>query len=156
LFVPKGVPPGVYTFVLRGSGAYPFSKDPKAKPKPNIKLNEPSNPIAITVRPAPVSPAVDNKGGTLKQGQSLEIGGTVGRQNGFSGPVVLSLIAPAKFRLTAAPLVIAENSSRAGLLIHAAKESPAGPAAQVFVRADALIRGETVAVDEPVVLSVVK
>jgi hypothetical protein len=52
LVVPKNVPPGIYTFVVRGTGAYPFSKDLKAKTKPNVTLTEPSNSITIIVRPA--------------------------------------------------------------------------------------------------------
>jgi hypothetical protein len=50
LAVPRNVPRGIYTFLVRGTGAYPFSKDLKAKPKPNVSLTEPSNPITITVR----------------------------------------------------------------------------------------------------------
>jgi hypothetical protein len=50
LAVPRTVPRGIYTFLVRGTGAYPFSKDPKAKPKPNVSLTVPSNPITITVR----------------------------------------------------------------------------------------------------------
>jgi len=49
LSVPKEVPPGIYTILVRGTGAYPFSKDPKAKQKPNINLTEPSNPITLFV-----------------------------------------------------------------------------------------------------------
>ena len=37
-------PTGIYTFLLKGTGPYPFSKDPNAKTKPNINLSEPSNP----------------------------------------------------------------------------------------------------------------
>ena len=73
LFVPKNVPPGPYSFVVRGSGPYPFNKDPKAKEKPNITLTEPSNPITVMVRPAPVNLTVDNKGGNVKLGQKHEI-----------------------------------------------------------------------------------
>ena len=63
LFVPKNVPAGIYTILLRGTGAYPFSKDPKAKEKPNINLTEPSNPITLYVRPAPVNLSVEQQGG---------------------------------------------------------------------------------------------
>ena len=104
LFVPKNVAAGTYSFVVRGAGPYPFNKDPKAKDKPNVTLTEPSNPITLTVRPAPVSLTVDNKGGALKQGQQLEIEVTVARQNGFAGPVTLALDAPGNFKLSAAPV----------------------------------------------------
>ena len=98
LFVPKNVPPGTYSFVVRGSGPYPFNKDPKAKDKPNVTLTEPSNPITLTVKPAPVGLTVDNKGGALKQGQKLEIEVTVARQNGFTGPVTLAVNVPGELK----------------------------------------------------------
>lgn len=48
--VPANVPPGTYTLLVRGTGPFPFSKDPNAKQKPNVNVNEPSNPIILTVR----------------------------------------------------------------------------------------------------------
>src|SRR5262249_47627023 len=36
VFCAKNLAPGIYTFLLRGTGAYPFNKDPKAKEKPSI------------------------------------------------------------------------------------------------------------------------
>jgi hypothetical protein len=156
LFVPRNVPIGIYTILLRGTGAYPFNKDPKAKEKPNVNLTEPSNPITLFVRPAPVNLAVDTKGGALKQGSSLEVDVSIARQNGFAGPVSLSLTAPVNLKLTAAPVVLAENQAQAKLVILAAKDSPAGAAAQVFVRAVGMVRSEPIEVDEPVALTVVK
>jgi hypothetical protein len=50
LTVPANVPPGIYTFLVQGSGPFPFSKDPNAKQKPNVNVSQPSNPITITVR----------------------------------------------------------------------------------------------------------
>ncbi len=49
LNVPKNVTPGNYTILLRGTGPFPFNKDPNAKKKGNVNVNEPSNPIALTV-----------------------------------------------------------------------------------------------------------
>ena len=39
------VPPGMYTILIRGTGPFPFNKDPNAKDKPNVNVNEPSNPV---------------------------------------------------------------------------------------------------------------
>jgi hypothetical protein len=156
LFVPRNVPAGLYTFIVQGSGAYPFSKDPNAKPKPNINLTEPSNPISVTVRPAPVSLSVNNKGGTLKQGAALEIEAAITRQNGYAGPVSLGLAAPGSLKLSAEPVTIAGNDKQAKLAIRAAKDSPAGAASGVFVRATATVRSEPVEIEEPVALSVVR
>ncbi len=102
-FVGKDLAPGIYTFVLRGTGAYPFNKDPKAKDKPNINLIEPSNPITVMIRPAPVNMTVNNKGGALKQGGSLEIEVSIVRQNGCTGPISLSLVSGAGLKLSRRP-----------------------------------------------------
>jgi len=50
LTVPANVAPGTYTLVVRGTGPFPFAKDPNAKDKPNVTVNEPSNPIILTLR----------------------------------------------------------------------------------------------------------
>jgi hypothetical protein len=156
LFVPKNVPPGIYTFVVRGTGPYPFSKDPNAKQKPNVNLNEPSNPITLTVRPAPVDLAVNNKGGALKPGGTLEIDVAINRQNGYSGPCSLAIVAPGSLKLSAAAVTVPDNQNQAKLVIHAAKDSPPGATAGVFVRATVTLRGEAVEVDEPMALTLVK
>lgn len=49
LKVAKDAPPGIYTFTLRGTGAFPFNKDPKAKEKPKVNVSEPSNLIRLTI-----------------------------------------------------------------------------------------------------------
>jgi hypothetical protein len=156
LFVPKNVPPGIYTILVRGTGAYPFNKDPKAKDKPNINLTEPSNPVTVFVHQAPVNLAVNNNGGAIKQGASLEVDVTIARQNGFAGPVVVSLNAPANLKLSAAPVTIGDGQVQAKLAIQAAKDSPAGAANLVFVRAAGIVRGESVPVDEPLGITINK
>lgn len=45
----KNAPVGNFTLVLHGAGPYPFSKDPNAKSKPNVTVNEPANPVLIRV-----------------------------------------------------------------------------------------------------------
>ena len=155
-FVAKNLAPGIYTFVLRGTGAYPFNKDPKAKEKPNINLIEPSNPITMLIRPAPVNMTVDNKGGALKQGGSLEIVVNISRQNGCTGPVSLSLVSGAELKLSGAPIAVGATQTQAKLIIRAAKDSPPGNAISVVVRAAATVRGEIIEADEPVELVISK
>ncbi|MFO0887814.1 MAG: PPC domain-containing protein [Isosphaeraceae bacterium] len=156
LFIPRNVPPGTYSFVVRGSGPYPFNKDPKAKEKPAVTLSEPSNPITITVRLAPVQLAVDNKGGNLKQGQQIEVEVTITRQNGFAGPITLALNAPEGSKLSTEPITLPPDQSKKKLLIKAAKDSPAGAVANATIRATQEVRGERVEVDEPLALTVAK
>jgi hypothetical protein len=50
LSVPGNVPPGEYTLILRGTGSYPFQKNPKEDKKDAIKAVEASNPIRLLVR----------------------------------------------------------------------------------------------------------
>ena len=119
-------------------------------------MTEPSNPITLTVKPAPVNLTVDNKGGALKQGQKLEIEVTVARQNGFAGPVTLALNAPGNFKISAAPASLARDQAKAKLVLEAAKDSPVGAAAGIVVRAVAEVRGEKVEVDEPVAMTIGK
>jgi len=156
LFVAKNVPPGIYTFLLRGSGAYPFSKDPNAKTKPNVTLNEPSNPISLIVRPAPVNLTVNNKGGALKAGGTLEIDVSVARQAGFSDEVRLSLNAPGAAKLSAPVVTVPAGQATARLILTAGADSPVGAVAGVFVRATTQVRGESIDVDEPVALTIAK
>jgi hypothetical protein len=49
--VPKGLAPGIYTLVLKGSATYQPEKS-----KPSFKVDEPSNPLIVTVRPATSRP----------------------------------------------------------------------------------------------------
>ncbi len=156
LFVPKNVAPGNYTFVLRGTGAFPFSKDPNAKTKPNVNLVEPSNPITITVRPAPVNLAVNNKGGALKAGAQLEVDVTVNRQNGFTGDVQLHLAAPETLKLSADPSTVVAPQTAGKLSVRAAADSPAGAAAAIAVRAVCVVNGEPIEVDEVLALTISK
>lgn len=156
LFVAKTVAPGWYTFVLRGTGPYPFDKDPNAKKKTNVALTEPSNPITLLVRPAPVSLAVTTKGGALKRGGQIEVDVTIARQNGFADGVTLTLIAPAAAKLSAAPVSVLAGQTTAMLAVLAAGDSPEGGAAAVAVRAVGAVRGEPVEVDEPLGLTIIK
>ena len=155
LFLPKTVPPGVYTFVLRGTAPYPFNKDPNAKERPNVALTSPSNPITVTVRPAPVALALDAKGGALKQGEALEVGVTVNRLNGFAGEITLTLAAPASAKLSAATVVVPADAKAAKFAIQAAADAPPGPAAGLAVRAAGKVGEEAVEVDEPLAMTIV-
>ncbi len=156
LFVAKNVAPGTYTFLLRGAGPYPFSKDPNAKTKPNINLSEPSNAVSLVVRPAPLSLALNNKGGNLKAGATLEVDVTLTRQNGFADGLTIALDAPPPLKLSAPVVAIAPGQTTAKLVVTAAADSPAGAVAGVFVRATAQVRSEPIAMDEPLPLTIAK
>ena len=50
--VANNVPPGDYTVNLRGDAQVPFSPDPKATSKPNVRVADPSTPFTVTVTAA--------------------------------------------------------------------------------------------------------
>ncbi len=156
LTIPKNQAPGVYTVVLQGGGPFPFSKDPNAKSKPNVTLSEPSNPLTIVVRPAPATVAVNNKGGALKLGGSLEIEVTVTVKDATNpAPITVSLAAPSGLKLSADP-VVATPGKPVKLVLKAAADSPAGAATGLAIRATVPVRGEPVDVNEPVTVNLSK
>ncbi|SIO15790.1 pre-peptidase C-terminal domain-containing protein [Singulisphaera sp. GP187] len=156
LFVAKTVAPGEYTFLVRGTGPFPFSKDPNAKTKSNITLNEPSNAIRLVVRPAPLTLTVNNQGGALKQGGTLEVDLTIARLGGFADNLTVTLVAPPALKLSAPPVTISASQTTAKFVVQAAADSPVGAGAGVAVRAVATVRGEPIEVDEPLVLTLGK
>jgi hypothetical protein len=156
LFVPANLAPGEYTFFLQGTGPYPFSKDPKAKTKPNVNLAVPSNAITLTVRPAPLGLSATARGGSVKQGASVAVEVTVSRRNGFADGLTLGLAAPEGLKLSAAPVTLGATETKATLVVRAAADSPTGAAAAVAVRAVATVRGEAIEVDAPLALTINK
>ncbi len=156
LFVPRTVPAGIYTFAVRGTGPFPFSKDPNVKAKPNINITEPANAIRLLVRPAPLVVNVDNKGGAIKQGGSLEIVVTIVRQNGFAGSVSLALLAPASSKLSGESIALAANQTQGKLVVKSAKDGALGAVPSTYIRATVTASGESIDVDEPVTLNINK
>ena len=49
--VQPGTPAGEYTLAVTGQAQVPYSKDAKAKPKPNTLVSQPSRPITLIVKP---------------------------------------------------------------------------------------------------------
>jgi hypothetical protein len=158
LTLPRNLAPGVYTLVFQGTGPYPFSKDEKAKTKPNVTLTGPSNPVTLVVRPAPAAVALTLKDKTLKAGKTVEVSVTVtpkDKEPPLAGPIAVSLAAPSALKLSADP-VTAEPGKPAKLVIQAAADSPPGAAVGLAIRASVPVRGEPVEVDEPLAVTIAK
>lgn len=154
--IPTGVQPGVYSLVLQGNGPFPFSKDPNAKTKPNVPVIAPANLVNLVVRPATAKISVNNKGGAIKAGGTLEIEVTVtGVAKEEPGPWPVSLVAPAGLKLTANS-AMAEPGKALKLTIAAAADSPVGAAAGVAIRVTAPFRGEPLDNDAPLALTINK
>ncbi|HEV3448138.1 MAG TPA: PPC domain-containing protein [Gemmataceae bacterium] len=50
--VARNVPPGTYSIVLRGDAQTPFTKEPAASNKPNVRVADPSEPLTVVVTAA--------------------------------------------------------------------------------------------------------
>lgn len=123
----------------------------------NIAFNPHTTPIMVTVKPAPytltASPA---DGGNIKAGAKIEVKCEVKRQNGFAGPVTLTLPLPPNVTgLKADPVTIPADQSAGTLIIEAASDAPEAQLANMVVQAVAQWEGEA-AVDQPVTLKITK
>lgn len=123
----------------------------------NIPFNPHTTPIIVTVKAAPytvtASPA---DGGNVKQGAKIEVKCEVKRQNGFVGPVTLTLPLPPNVAgVKAEPVTILADQSAGTLVVEAAADAPEAQLANMVVRAVAQWEGEA-AVDQPVTLKVIK
>ena len=125
-----------------------------AKPK-NTNFTPPSTPIVIEVKPAPVKlAAAVPDGGTLKRGGQLPVKVTVTRQNGFEGPVSLSLPEiPGMTGVSADAPKIPADQSEGTITISATGEAPEGQLAHVVIQAQTDFGGEAL-VDVPVTIKV--
>ncbi|HEY2157849.1 MAG TPA: PPC domain-containing protein [Isosphaeraceae bacterium] len=150
--VPKGLAPGEYTLVLKGSATH----QPDAKGKTKFKVDEPSNPVIVTVRPAPVTLAIASKPTTIKPGESADIEVKIERQGKFAGPVGLSLEVPETSKLRGGPVTIPTGQGGMKLAVATSKDSPVGPINGATVRAEAVVEGLTVEVAVPLPLAIAK
>ncbi|WZO96960.1 PPC domain-containing protein [Isosphaeraceae bacterium EP7] len=153
LLLPKTVTPGVYALMARGSGPFPFSKDPAAKEKPNVTVSEPTNILLLDVRAAPATMAAVMPPGPLARGSKLEIPLTITRVVKDCGPVTVRLIAEADMKLSAEVVAIAADQGAGKLTILAGADAPEGPKA-VLLRISATVDGQVIETDEPLTLTV--
>ena len=123
----------------------------------NIPFNPTTTPIIITVKAAPYTiTAAPADGGNIKQGAKVEVKCEVKRQNGFVGPVTLTLPLPPNVTgIKAEPVAIPADQSTGSIFIEAAADAPEAQLANMVVRVVAQWEGEA-AVDQPVTLKVVK
>jgi hypothetical protein len=54
--VAANVPPGAYTLAFRGDAQVPFSPDPKAMSRPNVRVADPATPLTVRVQAPPKTP----------------------------------------------------------------------------------------------------
>jgi len=121
----------------------------------NINFTPPAVPVILIVKPAPLklAPNVPN-GGSIKKGDKLEVKVTIARQNGFAGPVVLSLpLPPGVVGLAAAEVTVPADQNEGLLIITAAADAKDGAVANLVIQGKSDFGGEAL-VDAPVALTV--
>ncbi|HUG91096.1 MAG TPA: pre-peptidase C-terminal domain-containing protein [Planctomycetaceae bacterium] len=127
-----------------------------SKPQ-NRNYFPPSTPLVITVKKAPATlNAAVPSGGNLKRGEALEVKVTVNRQNGFAGPLTLSLpLPPGVAGLSAEAVTIPADQKEGVLKIQAAGEATEGKLENLVIRASGEFEGSA-AVDAPISLTIQK
>lgn len=151
LFLPKDLPTGSYSLMLRASGAYSYRRTADAAKPTVANLDEPSNSISLNVRPALLALSASPPG-PIAPGNSSDVALTLDRK-GFEGTVLVQLDAPAGSKLAADPVEIAEGSMSGKLTVRVEPKAVAGPVA-AYVRAVAAATGTEVVVDEPLMIVV--
>ncbi len=150
--VPKGLAPGAYTIVLKGSATY--QPDPKGTAK--YKIDEPSNAVVVTVRPAPVVLTIASKPATIKAGETAEFVVKVERQGTFAGPVTITLDGSPASKLRADSTTLAPGQVAARLAVTTSRESPVGVDLGAVIRAEAVVAGEAIEISIPLPLTIAK
>lgn len=123
----------------------------------NLNFHPTTTPIVITVKPAPYTlSAAPADGGNVKVGARNEVKCEIKRQNGFAGPVTLTLPLPPNVGgVKAEPVTIPADQSAGTLVIEAAADAAEAALANMVVRATSQFDGEA-AVDQPITLKIVK
>jgi len=122
----------------------------------NINFLPPTTAIVLTIKAAPFTvAAVPADSGNVKKGGKNEVKVTVARQNGFAGPVTVTLpLPPGVAGVKAEAVTIPAEMNEGVLVIDAAADAPEAALVNMVVRASADFEGEA-AVDAPVTLKVV-
>lgn len=154
LFFKREVPPGSYSFAVRGTAQVPYGKNPEDK-KANVPVLDPSLPVTVTVLPRPVELTANPKTPSVKVGGEVAIPVTVNRVNDFSGPVDLELtVPPGLAGISAAKITVPAEEKVGTIKIVVAADVPVGDKSNVTVRGTAKVGEQDVTVDDLIVLKV--
>jgi hypothetical protein len=122
----------------------------------NLNLTPNSAPIVIAVKPSPMKlSASAANSGQVKRGEKVEIKATITRQNGFAGPVTLTLaLPPGLAGLAADNPVVPADKNEGTLTVTAAADAPEGDLKNIVLRAVSDFDGTQAMVDAPVAIKV--
>ncbi len=126
-----------------------------AKPK-NLNVAQPIPPIVVVVKPAPIKLDVKLSAAEVKKGESVEATVTITRQNGFSGPVNLSVGVPQGDKEPIASEFTVPADGTTGILkFTIAEDTAPGEISNLVVRAVADQGGKAI-VEAPITVKVVE
>lgn len=134
-----------------------FNQANQASQPKNLNVTPNSAPIVISVKPAPLKAVVaPANGGQVKRGEKLEVKTTITRQNGFAGPVTLTLaLPPGVTGLTADASVVPAEQNEGTLTITVAGDAPEGDLKNIVLRTVSEFEAAAAEVDAPLAIKVV-
>jgi hypothetical protein len=146
--LPPNTPVGTYTVALRGNApAVPFTKDPEGKNKQNVQVGDVTTPVIVRVTD-PLSLALETPTVAVKKGANAKVMATITRLGGFAGTVKVQL-AGLPGNVSAKPIDLAQDATKAELLIEAAANANNGTFADVKVQAIAAVGGQNITIESP-------
>lgn len=121
----------------------------------NINFTPSAVPVVLVVKPAPWKLAANvPNGGNVKKGDKLEVKVSITRQNGFSGPMVLSLpVPPGVTGISAVEVTVPADQSEGTLTLTTAGDAKDGAIANLVIQGKGDFGGE-VLVDVPVTITI--
>ncbi|MEX0585732.1 MAG: hypothetical protein WD176_03760, partial [Pirellulales bacterium] len=142
---------------VRASAQTKADEAAKAAAPQNKNFTPPSKPILLEVRAAPIKLGANvPDSGNIKRGSSIQVKVTVTRQNGFAGPVTLSLpLPPGVGGLTSDTPAIAADQTEGVLTVTAAADATPGAIVNLVVQGSMEFAGPAT-VDVPVAITVVE
>jgi hypothetical protein len=146
----SGLPPGMYTIVLRASAQIPYNKDPMAKQKPNVNVVLPSTPVTLTVLPKQVATlALANPNLTAKIGAQGELQVKLTRMYDYAGEFKVQVVLPPNVKgVTADEVTVPAGQSEAKLVLRIAPTMMPVNLPNLIVRATAMVNGNVPTVHE--------
>ncbi len=166
---PKGMVPGPRSLILEASGPILVEKGTTGAEKVQIQASEVSEPLTVLIRPAAVELTLEvpKEGATV--GSQVEIPFKVVRQNGYTGPVTLSLAPGPNPKARFEPVILAAgmDSGKIQFVLDAdfpippappalAKGTPVPPPSGLYLRAIAVVNDEQLVHDVPLALTIRK
>jgi hypothetical protein len=146
--LPPNTPVGTYTVAMRGNApAVPFTKDPEGKNKQNVQVGDITTPVIVKVTD-PLALTVETPTMAVKKGANTKVTATINRLGGFAGTVKVQL-AGLPGNVTAKPVDLGQDATKAEILVEAASSAAAGNFQDVKLQAIASVGGQNVTIESP-------